>query len=206
MNISRLGVVFLAIMIPCNTVAYVIDLDHTLVRIDTTFEFLKLLCPIKYAVLSKLLRPINFLNHILKRDVYKMLMTKLCISSFSRMELEYYSKICYKVFVTRYLNHALVAFLHKKSGVPKILLTASLDFIADNFKELGFNLVISSKTYFKNEIYHSLFDLHGRKSSLLQIISKYFDEVIVIDDSPEPEFYNLRDKVLVVKVNVNATV
>jgi len=179
-------------------VAYVVDLDYTLVGINTTYEFLKNLCPLKYTVLSRLMLPFSLLNRVLKRDLFKFIMMKLCMRGFDEKRIELYTRKYYRRYLLKHLNAPLLAFLRIRKGL-KILLTASIDFIADSFKELGFDVVLSTKSFFRENRYYTILDLYSKKSRLLQVISKYFDKVIVFDDTPEQSFYRLNN-VVVVKI------
>jgi len=184
--------------------AFVVDLDHTLIGANTTFELLQILCPVRYFILSKILKPLTLLNVVLKRDIYKLVLITICVKGWRREKLEQLARTYYEMIVKRepdtYLNNRLLLFLHKMRSTPKILLTASLDFIADNFKKLGLDLIISSRSYYKNDKFHSFQDLYKQKNHVLMILLKYFDKVVVFDDDPEPEFYTLGDRVIVVRL------
>ncbi|MEM2223456.1 MAG: hypothetical protein QXF71_02505, partial [Acidilobaceae archaeon] len=100
---------------------------------------------------------------------------------------------------SKYYSSDVLNLLQTETYKAKVLLTASLDFIANNFKELGFDLIIASKTLYKNERFQSFFDLYGRKSGIVKILSKHFDNILIIDDDPEPAFYTLNKKITVVR-------
>ncbi|PUA31624.1 MAG: hypothetical protein B7O98_08990 [Zestosphaera tikiterensis] len=184
-------------------VAYVVDLDHTLVGINTAYEFLKILCPLKYMILSRLLFPFSFLNHILRRDLFKFIMMKLCVRNFGEKEIKLYAQAYYRKYIPKHLNTSLTVFLQTQKGL-KVLLTASIDLIADNLKELGFDIIISTKSFFKKGRYYTILDLYGKKGCLLQVVSKYFSKIIVFDDAPEQSFYKLNN-VVVVKIRYDSS-
>jgi len=178
------------------SVVYVVDLDHTLVGINSTYDFLKILCPLKCIVLSKLTFPFSLLNRVLKRDLFKFIMLKLCMRSFDEKKVRLYAQKYYQKYLLKHLNAPLLAFLRTRKGL-KILLTASIDFIANNFKELGFNVVLSTKSFFREGRYFTILDLYGKKGRLLHVISKYFDKIVIFDDAPERSFYELNNVVIV---------
>ncbi|MCR8487459.1 MAG: haloacid dehalogenase-like hydrolase [Crenarchaeota archaeon] len=182
--------------------ALIIDLDNTLVKTNTTFEFMEILCPLRYAVFSRYFKPLLLLNMIFKRDFYKLMMIMICIKGRKKRELECYAKTYYEMIKknwSKYYSGDVLNLLQTETYKAKVLLTASLDFIANNFKELGFDLVIASKTLYKNERFQSFFDLYGRKSGIVKILSKHFDNILIIDDDPEPAFYTLNKKITVVR-------
>jgi len=177
---------------------YVVDLDYTLVGINTSYEFLKILCPLKYTILSRLLLLFSVLSRILKKDLFKFVMVNLCIKDFDEKEIKLRAQIYYRKYTLKHLNVPLISFLQTRKG-PKILLTASIDLIADNFKELGFDIVVSTKSFFRDGRYCTILDLYGKKDLLLRVISRYFNRVIVFDDAPQQSFYKLKN-VIVVKL------
>jgi len=190
-------------------IVFVVDLDHTLTGTNTTFEFLSILCRIRYFIFSKLLKLLFLLNVIFGQDIYKLVLIFMCIRGQREEELKLLARRYYESAVKRrpeaYLNSRLLFFLRKIGPVPKILLTASLDFIAVNFKELGFNAVISSRSYYKDGKFYHFYDLYRRKSYVLRIILRYFDKVVVFDDNPEPEFYMFGDRVTIIRVPAYGT-
>jgi hypothetical protein len=168
-----------------------IDLDFTIVDGNTTFDFLKFVNPRRYHIFSRILMPIIFLNKLFKKDVYKVLLVLLCIKGKPKELLQRYSRKYYTYIEKndRYINRALMEYLanfHKK-----ILITASLDIVAENFKDLGFNIIVSSKTYYKNGKFQYFVDLYGKKHEFLQYLSKRYNKIIVIEDSPEQEYYKI---------------
>jgi len=182
--------------------ALIIDLDNTLVKTNTTFEFMKILCPLRYAVFSRLFKPVLLLNMVFKKDFYKLMMVMICIKGREKEDLECYAKIYYEMIKknqSKYYNTDVLNLLQTKTCKAKVLLTASLDFIANNFKELGFSFVVASRTRYKNKKFRFFFDLYGRKSEVMKIFSKYFDSILIIDDDPEPTFYTFNKKAIVVR-------
>ena len=184
--------------------AFIIDLDYTLVKTNTTFEFLKVICPKRYLILSKILKPLLLLNAIIKRDIYKFTLVMMCIKGWNQRKLKQLARVYYEKIIkgksSMYFNDILLSFLHRMRNVPKILLTASLDIIAENFKDLSFDIIVSSESYIKDGKLSSFHDLYRRKNLILKILLKYFDKVVVFDDNPEPEFYVLGSKVIVVQI------
>ncbi|MCR8487000.1 MAG: hypothetical protein NDP22_01120, partial [Crenarchaeota archaeon] len=69
--------------------ALIIDLDNTLVKTNTTFEFMEILCPLRYVVFSRYFKPLLLLNMIFKKDFYKLMMIMVCIKRHKKRELEY---------------------------------------------------------------------------------------------------------------------
>ncbi|MEM2511337.1 MAG: haloacid dehalogenase-like hydrolase [Candidatus Methanomethylicia archaeon] len=180
----------------------IIDLDGTLVKTNTTFEFMKMLCPLRYAIFSRLFKPILLLNIIFKKDFYKLMMIMICLKGRKKENLERYAKIYYEMIKknqSKYYNANVLNLLQAKTYKARVLLTASLDFIANNFKELGFNFIIASKTRYKNKKFHFFFDLYRRKSEVIKVFSKYFDNIFIIDDDPEPTFHTFNKKVIVMR-------
>lgn len=187
--------------LPSDTVL-VIDLDHTLACVNTTFDFIKFLCPVKYLIFSILFKPISLLNTILRRDLYKFLLAAICVKQFKQRDLGYFAKVYYKLLKAnsdKYLNRKILKLLQKDINAYKILLTASLDLIANNFKELGFDMIISTKSYYRNERLISFTDLYRRKNNILKILLKHFNKAIVVDDDPEPNLF-VNSKVRIIRV------
>ncbi|EMR74265.1 hypothetical protein MCGE09_00425 [Thaumarchaeota archaeon SCGC AB-539-E09] len=184
-------------------IATIIDLDYTLVNVNTTFEFLRLVCPVKYAVFSKLFYPLLLLNRIFKRrDLYKKILIDLIIRGVPRGVLEQYARVYYNILNknrNKYYNREVLSLLDNVHS-QTILLSASLDIIVRNFKELGFDIVVGSQTNYKGEKFNSYSDLYNKKYMQLKVFLKYFDRIVIIDDSPEPEFYSMSNKIIVMKV------
>lgn len=190
--------------------AIIIDLDYTLVNANTTFDFLKFICPMRYKILSNLFRPLVLLNRIIKKDVYKIILVLLCIGGMCKEALERYAREYY--LSNRNYNKRILFLLRKFHG-QKILLSASLDLIVEKFKTLGFDCTIGSKMLYKKNRFYWFLDLYGRKHIIIKHLleNHHFDKLIIIDDSPEQEFYSLSGKVIilhpqrdVVKNNIKA--
>lgn len=182
----------------------VVDLDFTLVNLNTTFDFLNLFFHRKYIVFSRLLFPLLLLNKVFGSDVFKqlLLLSILWFEKRAKEELKELSKTYFKYLVSRRsINQSLLNFL-KKLDCKKILLTASIDVIAEPFKELGFDIVIGSRIYYYNNIPVKILDLFGRKHKVISNLNKYFDEILVFDDSPEPQYKIIRG-VKVIRVDFN---
>ncbi|MEM1646043.1 MAG: hypothetical protein QXL96_09300, partial [Ignisphaera sp.] len=77
---------------PRTNEALIIDLDGTLVKTNTVFEFMGILCPLRYALFSKYFIPLFLLNIIFKKDFYKLIMIMICIKGHKKRELERYAK------------------------------------------------------------------------------------------------------------------
>lgn len=180
----------------------IMDLDNTLVKTNTTFEFIKILCPLRYIIFSRLLKPLLLLNMAFKKDFYKLMMIMLCIKGRKKEDLERYAKVYYAIIEknwSKYYNISILHLLQTKTWKTKVLLTASLDFIANNFNKLGFGFIVASKSYYKNKKFHSFLDLYGRKSEVIETFLKFFDKIVIIDDNPEPAFYTFNKKVVVIR-------
>jgi hypothetical protein len=165
----------------------IVDLDFSLVKVNTTFDFLKTLHPIKYRIFSDLLRFLNVLNRLYKGDLYKKMLVLLCMLGMPKKKIEYYSNI-YKNSMekkNRY-NRKILDFL-SRTRTKKVLLSASLDVLVKKFKELGFDIAIGSKTYYKYGRFFMFTDLYGKKHDIVKQFLKSFNSIIIIDDSPEPE-------------------
>jgi phosphoserine phosphatase len=177
----------------------ILDLDFTLINANTTFDFLNFVCPRKFHALSKILKPAVFLNKFLKRDIYKFLLVLLCIKGMREKLLQERSIEYYNQIGKKYVNYSLLKYI---TSLPsqKILLTASLDIVAKNFKNLGFDIIIASRTYYKKGRLHSFFDLFGKKHKIVQILKKHYKEIIIIEDSPEQEYYEI-DNVKILKTH-----
>ena len=181
---------------------FIVDLDYTLVNVDTTNEFIRMVCPRRHHIFSKILRFIAPLNKLFKRiDVYKNTIVYLCLMRKPKVLLEEYSRKLYNSLKRTHLNYSLIDRLReiKRKGYVMILLTASLDIIAENFKDLGFDMVIGSRTYYRGNKFHRLRDLYQRKHRIIEILKRYYKKIIIIEDDPEPEYY-LIPSVQVVRV------
>jgi phosphoserine phosphatase len=168
----------------------VLDLDFTLINVNTTFDFLNFLRPRRFYIFSKILKPVAFLNRFLERDIYKFLLVLLCIKGMPekllrKRSIEYYSQIGKK-----YINYQLLKYV-TSLPLKKILVTASLDIIAENFKNFGFDIIIASRTYYKKGKLHRFVDLFGRKHAIVQHLKRHYKEIIIIEDSPEQKYYEI---------------
>lgn len=179
----------------------IVDLDYTLVNVNTTFDFLRTFYYRKYTLFSKLLWPLTLLNKILSLDVYKQMLLILCIRGETKQKLDELSKKYFKHILGRKNEHINILLLNLLGGVKckKILLTASLGIIARYFKGLGFDLVIGTNICYRNNKFYRIQDLYRNKHKVIKIFSKYFDRIIVIEDSPEPEYAKV-EGIKVIKV------
>lgn len=171
------------------------DLDYTLVSLNTTNELLKVVNFKKFVILSRLLFPLSIVNALLKRDLTKRLLVALILNRIPKPCLERLSLLLYeKIKRESKVNTRLLSLLCNLKGYgPVILLTASLDVIANKFKEFGFTCVISSPTFYIDRKLTGLHDLYGRKHRILRGIfsSGLFKKIIIFDDAPEPEVRDL---------------
>jgi len=168
----------------------ILDLDFTLVNANTTFDFLNFVSPHIFYAFSKILKPAALLNKFLKRDIYKFLLVLLCIKGMPEKLLREYSIKYYNQIGKKCINYSLLGCITSLIS-KKILITASLDIIAENFKSLGFDAIIASKTYYKKGRLHSFTDLYGKKHRIVQAFKKQYKEIIIIEDSPEQEYYKI---------------
>jgi hypothetical protein len=133
---------------------------------------------------------LHMLNKIVSRDILKLFLIRQC--SLSSDNVKYaLEKVLHEALRSPLLVD-MIEILRKSRG-PKILLTASLDLIAKNFLFLGFQLVIGSKFQCDEKKCFTLTDIYGKKHKILEVISKYCKKIIIIEDSPEPQYYFLRN-------------
>lgn len=200
--------------VSATTIALVVDLDYTLVRLNTTDELFRLMDPRKHRVLSIIFSKLLFYhllicNAIFKRDVGKLLLVKIFARGFSKPTVNTYLKMLIETTVPTKINGKLLSLLRAVKGrrrvgynIITILLSASLDIIANEFKSLGFDYVLASRTYYnKNGDLVWFYDLYGKKHTIVRAMlqRRLFDKVIIFDDAPEKELYSY-DGVVVYKV------
>jgi hypothetical protein len=179
---------------PVENTVLLVDLDFTLVKCNTTFDFLNRFFHFRYIIFSRLLFPLIFINSCFKRDFYKKFIVFFCIRGARIDALKSYSDLYFNFIelnFDQYFNKKIIQMLDS-STTKKILLTSSLDLIAQNFEKLGFDAVVSSPTYEKNGRFYGFRDLYARKHSFVLNLSLDFDKLIIIDDCPEPEFNSIR--------------
>ena len=171
----------------------IVDLDYTLVRENTTYEFLKLASPRRYMIFSKILFPLYLVNKISERDIYKRFLVFSCINQ-KRVEiLRNYAKAHFVFLLnnkSKHFNQSVLNLLEKNDAAV-ILMTASLDIVAQPFIELGFLKVIGSETYYKNGKFHWFHDLYGNKHLKIKMLSQNFKQITVIEDSLEKKYGRL---------------
>jgi phosphoserine phosphatase len=181
----------------------VLDLDYTLVDVDTTVMLAMFTCTkirrflFKVLSISILRFIIPVLNRILERDVYKAILLNMCIRHDENSFNNVVDKTYYEAL--NHLNASLVKMISRVNAL-KVLLTASIDIIAKRFAALGFDIVISSITEHRNGRVWCILDLYRKKHKILKILLKYCDKIIVVEDSPEPQYYVLND-VKVLKIS-----
>lgn len=179
----------------------IVDLDYTLVNVNTTFDFLRTFYYRKYVLFSKLIWPLTLLNKVLGSDMYKQMLLTFCIKRKAKQELDALSERYFKHLLRHKNGYVNILLLNSLKGVKckKILLTASIDIIAEHFKKLGFDLVIGTNICYRNNKFYRIQDLYRNKHKVIEMLSKYFDKIIVIEDSPEPEYAKIKG-VKVIKV------
>jgi hypothetical protein len=172
-----------------------VDLDFTLVNVNTTFDFLRVFFYRRFFIFSRLLYPLVVVNKIIGSDLYKQGLLFFCAGKTAKTELER----CSKAYANYILNHGSQYFnaglLSQLGNVKhkKILITASIDIIANHLKEaLGFDLVISSKTYYSNNGFLRLQDLSHKKHKIVRTFSEKFEQILIIEDAPEPEYSQIK--------------
>ena len=180
----------------------VVDLDYTLVSIDTTAKLVEVRCPWKYRLLSLMfsaLKPLMLLmNKMLNRDLYKLMLLRTCFKKCREPVLDDVIETIYREIEKSGLNNSLLKILEKADGI-KILLTASIDDIAKKFSRFSFDLVISSVIECREEELYSFLDLYKRKHVILKHLLKYCNKIFIIEDSPEPQYKSL-ERVKVIQV------
>jgi len=174
----------------------IVDLDYTLVSIDTTATLAWVVCPhitkliLNILTLTFLRFVVPLLNRALDRDVYKLLVLKLCLracnDSLGRAVLEVYHR------ALKTLNKDLLKAIWRLNTF-KILLTASVDIVAKRFRNLGFGLMISSKIECREGRLYNLVDLYSKKHVIVKRLLKYCDRIYIIEDSPEPQYEELEN-------------
>lgn len=176
--------------------AIICDLDYTLVNLNTTNEMLKLISPKKYRILNRLLSLFSILGSILKRDFAKLLLIKFIMYGIPKTDIEKFSKLFFKkIMENGRINLQLISLIQnmRKKEAQKlitILLTASLDVIAKEFKSLGFDYVIGSPTYYEDGKFVGFSDLYRRKREVVRTFfsNQIFERIIIFDDTPDKEF------------------
>jgi len=76
----------------------VIDLDYTLVSVDTSAVLVRRLCPWKYKFISlvfMVLKPLALLGRILNKDLYKLILLRYCLDRCLNLDLENVTKSLY---------------------------------------------------------------------------------------------------------------
>jgi hypothetical protein len=184
----------------------VVDLDYTLVDVDTTVTLALMACTKVRRFLLNVLSMtvlwfiVPILNRVLAKDVYKVMLLNMCI----RCDKDSLNNIANKAYrkALKHLNISLMKILSRVNAL-RVLLTASIDIIAKRFTALGFDIVISSVTGCKDGKMWLILDLYRKKHKILKILLKYCNKIIVVEDSPERQYYTLNNmKVLKVSYHV----
>jgi len=173
------------------------DLDYTIVNVNTTYDFLCYFYPVRYKILSILLRPLVLITNIIKIDIYKKVLTILCLKGKIKINLEIIANNYINFLIkNKAINNELLHVINNYKG-KKILLSASLEILVNCFLKMGFDYAISSKMYYQKDKFKNFSDLYGKKHILIEELSKKFKNIIVIDDSPESEFFLLQNGVTI---------
>ena len=186
-------------------VIYIIDLDHTLVNVETVSNFLDFL---GYQRLLSIIKPFLIFLQILTLlflrlfkagiDFSKYLKLRMCLRNLDKALIDMFAHRYAKTLLDYNLvNKQVLKFLSRAcENNLTILLTASVSPIANCFQDLGFKKVYSSEIVYRNRRFHRLQDLYGRKhiivKSLLNL--RNVSKVIIIDDSPEKEIIEIAKK------------
>jgi hypothetical protein len=184
----------------------IIDLDYTLVNVETTSHFLE---SIGFQRTLMLMSPLLLLTGVMSLllsklfkigiDIPKYLKLKACLRTLNEAPInELACKYVGKLLVDdRLFNKRLVKILSELcENSLVILLTASISPIANCFHSVGFMKIYSSELVYRNGKFHRLIDLYQRKYMIVEAILRISDvaKMIVIDDSPEKEITELARK------------
>jgi len=187
-------------------VVYIIDLDYTIVNVETTSHFLNFLGCRRSLLFMK---PFLILAQIFTLVLFKLFRTGIDFSKYLKLRvcLRNLDKALIDTFAHRYiemllssnslLNEQVLKLLSKVHETHlTVLLTASISPIANYFYNLGFRKVYSSEIVYNKRIFHRIRDLYGHKHIVVKAFLNFrdIDKVIIIDDSPEKEVIELAKK------------
>lgn len=159
----------------------VVDLDFTLVNINTTYEFFSTLDNYNKNV-DSILKHTYFLNNFIDKDIYKSIGCAWFFRGYSKRDLkkkaiQFHSSSKYK-YNSSILNYARK---FKNIGGDVILLTASIDILAEEFKPSFFDGFVSSSLNKKGNIW-ILNDIKGKKLEKIEEKINLYDSITIIDD------------------------
>jgi phosphoserine phosphatase len=187
-------------------VVYIVDLDHTIVNVETTSHFLEFLgCRRSLLLIKPLLIFAQIFTLVLFRlfktgvDFSKYLKLRVCLRN---LDKEFIDTLAHKYVEMLLgngllLNEQVIKFLSKvRETHLTVLLTASISPIANCFYDLGFKKVYSSEIEYRNEKFYRIRDLYGRKHMVIKAFLNLggISMLIIIDDSPEKEIIKLAKK------------
>jgi len=187
-------------------VVYVIDLDHTIVNVETTSHFLEFLgCRRSLLLMKPLLIFAQIFTLVLFRlfktgiDFSKYLKLRVCLRNLDKELIDTLAHKYVKMLLGNSLplNEQVLKFLSKVHETHlTVLLTASISPIANCFYDLGFRRVYSSEIIYRNKKFHRIRDLYGHKHMVIKAFLNFWDisRIIIIDDSPEKEMIELAKK------------
>jgi phosphoserine phosphatase len=187
-------------------VIYVVDLDYTIVNVETTSHFLGFLGCQR---LISLMRPFLIFAQIYTQVSFRLFKTGIDFSKYLKLRLclRNRDKTLIDALAHRYVKMLLSSNLLLNGQALKflseiyktnliVLLTASISPIAYYFYELGFRKIYSSEIVYRNKRFYRIRDLYGHKHMIIKAFLKFRDisEVVIIDDSPEKEINELAKK------------
>jgi phosphoserine phosphatase len=187
-------------------VIYVIDLDHTIVNVETTSHFLEFLgCRRSLLLMKPLLIFTQIFTLVLFRlfktgiDLSKYLKLRVCLRNLDKGLIDALAHKYVEILLDNslLLNEQVSKFLSKvRETHLTVLLTASISPIANCFYDLGFRRVYPSEIIYRNKKFYRIRDLYGRKHMVIKAFLNFggISRVIFIDDSPEKEIIELAKK------------
>ena len=187
-------------------VVYIIDLDHTIVNVETTSHFLELLgCRRSLLLMKPLLIFAQIFTLVFFRlfktgiDFSKYLKLRVCLGSLDKEMIDTLARKYVKMLLGNglLLNEQVLKLLSKvRETHLTVLLTASISPIANCFYDLGFKMVYSSEIMYRNKKFYKIRDLYGHKHMVIKAFLNLrgISKLIIIDDSPENEIIKLAKK------------
>jgi len=187
-------------------VVYIIDLDHTIVNVETTSHFLEFVgCRRSLLLMKPLLIFAQIFTLVLFRlfktgiDFSKYLKLRVCLRNMDKELIDTLAHKYVKMLLENgsLLNEQVLKFLSKvRETHLTVLLTASISPIANGFYDLGFNMIYSSEIMYRNKKFYTIRDLYGHKHMVIKAFLNLsnISRLIVIDDSPEKEIIKLAKK------------
>jgi phosphoserine phosphatase len=187
-------------------VVYVVDLDYTIVNVETTSHFFEFL---RCQRLLSLMKPFLIFAQVCTLVFFRLFKTGIDFSKYLKLRvcLKNLDKALIDTLAHRYvemllgnnslLNEQVLKFLSKVHETHlTVLLTASISPIANCFYDLGFRKVYSSEIVYRNKRFHRIRDLYRHKHIIIKAFLNFRDisEVVIIDDLPEKEIIELTKK------------